>query len=98
MTRQELIDHSEHRIRRILLAHLPLATPVYLFGSRARNNHRWNSDYDLWVDADLEKKTIREIEEELEESFVPFRVDIVTTRQLNNRFGEMVRVEARRWI
>jgi hypothetical protein len=98
LTRQELIEKSEHRIRRILSAHLPLATPVYLFGSRARDDHRWNSDYDLWVDAELDKKTLSAIEEELEESFVPFRVDIVTTRQLNDRFGERVRGEARRWM
>lgn len=71
---------------------------MYLFGSRARGDARWNSDYDFWVDFAVDRKTIAEIEDELEESFVPFHVDIVTTEQLKGRFGELVRQEAKAWI
>lgn len=51
----------------------------------------WNSDYDLWVDADLPQGLINDILEELDESFVPFKVDIVTTPKLRGRFGAVVR-------
>jgi len=30
--------------------------------------------------------------------FIPFHVDFVTTRQLTDRFGEVVQREAKRWI
>jgi len=38
---------------------------------------RWNSDFDLWVDSDLPREDILAIEEQLEESIVPFRVDVL---------------------
>jgi hypothetical protein len=71
---------------------------VYLYGSRARRDHRWNSDYDLWIDADLPRRVIAEMTDQLEESFVPFKVDIVTTSQLQGRFAECVRREATPWM
>ncbi len=47
MTRQELIDRSEAYIRWLLKEHIPSQARVYLYGSRARRDHRWNSDYDI---------------------------------------------------
>lgn len=98
MTRQELIDRSEAYIRQLLKAHIPEQARVYLYGSRARRDHRWNSDYDLWIDADIPRNVIAELAEQLDESFVPFKVDIVTTRQLHGRFAEQVRNEAIPWM
>ena len=98
MTRAGLTAASESFIRQTLRKHLPSDAPVYLYGSRARYTARWNSDYDLWVDADLPDQVITKIEEDLEESFVPFQVDIVTTPKLRGRFGASVKAEARRWM
>jgi len=98
MNQAELRQASETFIRQELRKRLPPGVPVYLFGSRARQAARWNSDYDLWVDADLPDHLIASVVEEIEGSFVPFKVDIVTTRQLRGRFGELVRAEARRWM
>jgi predicted nucleotidyltransferase len=98
MKQSELIAASEHYIRQELRKHLPQGVGVYLFGSRARQTARWNSDYDLWVDADVAEPIITKIIEELEESFVPFKVDIVTTPKLRGRFGECVRTEAKPWM
>lgn len=98
MNRQQLQECSESFLRDLLRTNLPARTPVYLFGSRARGDNRWNSDFDLWIDADIDAATLAHVGEVVEESFVPFHVDIVTTRQLTDRFGAEVRKEARRWI
>lgn len=98
MTRQELIDQSEAHIRRLLKAHIPAQARVYLYGSRARRDNRWNSDYDLWIDADIPRNVIAELADQLDESFVPFKVDMVTTRQLHGRFAEHVKQEATPWM
>jgi predicted nucleotidyltransferase len=98
MTRQELINRSEAYIRRQLKEHIPSQARVYLYGSRARRDHRWNSDYDIWIDADIPRRAIAEMTDQFEESFVPFRVDIVTTPQLDGRFAERVRQEATPWM
>ena len=98
MTRQELIDRSEAYIRQTLREHIPSQVRIYLYGSRANGNNRWNSDYDLWIDGEISDRIVNELIEEFEESFVPFRVEIVTTPQLTGRFGERVKQEARPWI
>ena len=98
MTRQELITQSEAFMHRILEEHLSPQTPIFLYGSRARRDHCWNSDYDLWVDAEVSPVIRSQLAEQLEESFVPFRVDIVTTPQLKGRFGERVKQEAIPWM
>jgi predicted nucleotidyltransferase len=98
MTRQELIDQSEAYIRLLLKERIPSHARVYLYGSRSRHDHRWNSDYDLWIDADISRKVIAEMTDQLDESFVPFKVDIVATPQLTGRFAEHVGKEAIPWI
>ena len=98
MNRQQLIDRSESYLRELLRNNLPPHTPVYLFGSRARGDARWNSDFDLWIDADIDPSALARLGDMLEESFVPFHVDFVTTSQLADRFGAQVRSEARQWM
>jgi len=98
MTQEELLCQSESYIRQVLREHIPLQTRIYLYGSRAKGDNRWNSDYDLWIDGEISRRKLNEIIEKLEESFVPFRVEIVTTQQLTGRFGERVKQEARPWI
>ena len=98
MNRAELQATSEAFIRETLRKHLQGNVPVYLFGSRARNTARWNSDYDLWIDVDLPCALIAGIQDELDESFVPFKVDIVITPTLRGKFGEIVKSEARQWM
>lgn len=98
MTRRNLADHSEALLKDCLRRHLPPGTAVYLFGSRARGDNRWNSDFDLWIDADLPRKTQAEILDEIDESVVPFHIDLVTTPALTGPFGAQVRKEAKRWM
>lgn len=98
MTRAELLNASEEIIRNVLRGALPADARVYIFGSRSRGDNRWNSDFDFWVDADLPRDKFLEIEEQLEESIVPFAVDLVCTRQLQGEFGKRVKQEAKRWM
>ena len=98
MTRQELINRSEAYIRQTLREHIPPQVRIYLYGSRAHGDNRWNSDYDLWIDGEISSRILSELIEKMEESFVPFRVEIVATPQLTGRFGERVKQEARAWI
>ena len=98
MNRQELIIKSEAYIRNLIKDHIPMQARVYLYGSRARNDNRWNSDYDLWIDADISRRVIADITEQLDESFVPFKVDIVTTPQLHGVFSDHVKAEAILWM
>jgi predicted nucleotidyltransferase len=98
MNQVELQAISETFIRETLRKHLHSGASVYLFGSRARKTARWNSDYDLWIDAELPDATIAAIVDELDESFVPFKIDIVTTPKLRGRFAEIVKAEAQPWM
>lgn len=98
MTRQELINQSEAYIRLLLKENIPAQARVYLYGSRARHDNRWNSDYDLWIDGNISSKQIAEILDQVDESFVPFKVDIVTTRQMTGHFAERVKQEAVSWM
>ncbi len=98
MTRDELRHRSEAYIRSLLADLAPGPAAVYLYGSRARGSHAWNADYDLWIDAPVTRAQLGELQDKLEESFVPFKVDLVTTAQLNGRFGDQVRKDAVRWM
>jgi predicted nucleotidyltransferase len=97
-SRHELAQRSEAFIKRCLREHLLPGTPVYLYGSRARTDHSWNSDFDIWVDADLPRATWRAVMDQLDESFAPFKVDIVATHQVAGNFGEQVKKEAALWM
>lgn len=98
MTRSDLRCLSEDYIRETLRRYLRSDTAVYLYGSRARGDAAWNSDYDLWIDGELPRHQINAIIEDLDESFVPFHVGLVTTPMLRGEFGERVRAEAKRWM
>jgi len=98
MNRNELTQASETFIQGMLRNKLPVGTRVYLFGSRVRQNARWNADYDLWIDDEVSEELLNCFQEELEESFVPFKVDIVTTNQLQGQFGAEVRKWAKLWM
>ncbi len=72
---------------------------VYLFGSYATGRGRRFSDVDVAVDGpeDLPREVIAELQEALEESTVPLRVDLVDLRHALPDFRERVRREGIRW-
>ena len=72
---------------------------VYLFGSRATGGARAGSDIDIAVDPcePLPPGTLAELREALEESTIPFRVDVVDLRDTDARFRDRVREEGVEW-
>lgn len=72
---------------------------VYLFGSRAKGEHTQRSDLDLAFlseeDISYELSLLREI---LEDSNIPFTVDIVDLSKVGRDFRERVLREGKLWI
>lgn len=92
----ELLSRSEAYIRDAVRRHLG-RVPVFLFGSRARGVEAPSADFDLWIDADVPAEALARLREDLDESFVPYHIDWVQTRDLQGAFGEAVRREAVPW-
>ena len=98
ITPRGLVDQSETCFRELLKSQLTLQSNVYLYGSHARGSHWRDSDYDLWIDAEVSPRVIAENSDLLEESFVPLQIDLVTTPQLRGAFAEAVKREEILWM
>jgi len=73
---------------------------VYLFGSRARGDYRRSSDADIAVEGLSEEEFRRfksTLEEWLEESPIPFTVDVVNLSRVSDTLKEVVLKEGIRW-
>lgn len=75
----------------IVLKHVDNARfAVFLFGSRAKGLHGRSSDVDVGIAGDkpLDPSLIGVIQEELDESIVPYHVDIVDFYNVDSRFRQ----------
>ncbi len=63
---------------------------VYVFGSRTKNNARAFSDLDLCLKADYDKTIIRKLQDDFEDSDLPFKVDIVVWSELSENFKKQI--------
>ena len=63
---------------------------VWVFGSRARGDHHPFSDLDILFDAKLPAGWLRNTKEKLEESNLPFKVDIVELHSLAESYRTQV--------
>ena len=63
---------------------------AYVYGSRTRGTARTTSDLDLVIKTPLEKRLLRKIRAELEESRLPFKVDITSWNDLDPGFQSLV--------
>ena len=62
---------------------------VFLFGSRATGNFKWGSDFDIGISGLSEDEFLRlkyEILDRIEESIVPWKVDIINFDTADNKF------------
>jgi predicted nucleotidyltransferase len=87
-------------VRRIVLDGLEgLPARVFLFGSRARGDARASSDIDVAVlpRALLPAVVLARIRERLEESTVPFRVDLVDLTTADEALVKSVMEEGVPW-
>lgn len=86
--------------RRIVLRALEgTSAKVYLFGSFASGRQRRSSDIDVAIDArsPLPTGLLAAVSEELEESHVPYRVDLVDLAHTDSAFRERVLRTGRLW-
>lgn len=67
---------------------------VYLFGSRATGRQRRGSDYDVAIEAQGEMSSaLSRAREALEESTIPFQVDVVNLADASGALRDRVRRE-----
>jgi predicted nucleotidyltransferase len=64
---------------------------VFLFGSRADNSCRHDSDVDVgfWANEELDNNLFSKINELLEESIVPYHIDLVDFSRTDEHFRKI---------
>lgn len=69
---------------------------VFVFGSRARGDHRKTSDIDLAIlgAEPISMLTRSELEFGFSESDLPFRVDIVDLQTADDKFRDLIQAES----
>lgn len=72
---------------------------IYLFGSWARGIQRNSSDIDIAIEYKSGEgySRISELRESIEESSIPYRVDVVDIRRVSKDFAEKVRKDGVVW-
>ena len=86
--------------KNIVLKHIDVQNyKVFIFGSRAVGNVSKFSDLDIGVigTKPLDPRTIFEMEHELEESLVPYKVDIVDFFNVDEAFKKMALKKIIEW-
>ena len=97
---QPASDKYIDQARAIVLAHTRgLPVEVYFFGSRATGKPRRDSDVDVAVDIHGPVPTafLSDLSEALEESSVPYRVDVVDLSAASEKFRARVKSEGIKW-
>ena len=82
----------------IIHTYLPQAK-VYLFGSRARKDHREGSDIDVALDADtvIDEKTMFNISDAIEESLIPVFVDLLDYHLISDDMKQEIKRDGVQW-
>ena len=98
MDPEELLNRSEEYIKNLLFEKLPKDCRIFLFGSRAAGNQGFASDFDIGlISENLDQKLLNEIQSIIEESFVPFKVDLVDFSKVDREFKEKALKEIIEW-
>ncbi len=84
-----LIDDKHYKIVMDILGKYPYS--FYAFGSRSKGNARALSDLDLCIIEAVSGNILTHIEEDFEESDLPFKVDIVQFSKLSESFHDLVK-------
>ena len=96
------MHNVEEKYKKILVKivekHLP-ECKIYLFGSRARKTNSPTSDIDLALDCGeaIELSILGKIDEEIEESPVPFTVDLVDLQTVGPEMKKQIEKEKILW-
>lgn len=95
-------DKRFERYKQILLDIIYKKLPeckVYLFGSRARDEHQSGSDIDLALDnaKPIDLSIIFSLGEEIEDTTIPLTVDLVDLYSASDLFKKQVKKEGILW-
>ena len=80
-------------VKSILAKHYNLnENPTYIFGSRANNTNREDSDLDIFIeDKSVNSATITLMNEDFEESNILYKVDIVLKSRIDDVFYSKIK-------
>ena len=94
MKREEILQ----QVRSVVESVAEQATvQVYLFGSWARGEERVTSDIDLAIEGEDASEMAMQVREALEESNIPYRVDVVNLVEASPALLANVRKEGILW-
>ncbi|MDF1684417.1 MAG: nucleotidyltransferase domain-containing protein [Legionellaceae bacterium] len=82
------LTQAEAQIIRSILSHFPYA--FLAFGSRVKGTHKPYSDLDLCYQAYIPDAVIAEIEDQFEQSDLPFKVDLVSWARCSRDFQAII--------
>jgi predicted nucleotidyltransferase len=84
------LTEQEYRlVDKAIQALINQGAKIWCFGSRARGDHRKYSDLDLMVECEKDlTREIAAIQEELEESNLPIKVDLVQEKDFAESYRE----------
>ena len=86
------LDEKYFKIIKDIVAKYIKNARVVVFGSRVNGKNTHNSDLDIAIIADekLDFKTMANIKMDIEESPIPFRVDIVDYNAVSDEFKRII--------
>ena len=91
---------AEEKIKETVFKHIsPEENKVFLFGSRATGTNRKWSDYDIGVigKEKLPYSKFNELKNELEESNIPYKIDIIDFAQVSDKFRNVALKNTKVW-
>jgi len=98
MNESELLLESEKFLKELLIEKLPDDSRIFLFGSRAAGSHGFSSDFDIGIMSNnLDRQLLLELTELIEESFVPFKVDLVDFSSVDDKFKKRALEKTIEW-
>jgi predicted nucleotidyltransferase len=83
------IEKKDYQILKQILSKYPYH--FYAYGSRVKGTARKFSDLDLCYQEEIPLEIICQIKEELEESDLPFIVELVSWKQMRPEFQKLIR-------
>ncbi|MCX7735631.1 MAG: nucleotidyltransferase domain-containing protein [Candidatus Kapabacteria bacterium] len=98
MASEQLYRKSIRYIKKLLKEKLPEGSQYFLFGSRAKGTSVNFSDIDIGVISDKKlDDIIIEIKEIIDESFVPYNVDIIDFKKVSKKFKDEAMKKIELW-
>ncbi|MFH1408237.1 MAG: nucleotidyltransferase domain-containing protein [Patescibacteria group bacterium] len=93
------VKEAGKEIKGIVLKHLGPEFKVFLFGSRASANARKWSDFDVGIEGKkpVDFKVLGLINEELENTNIPYKVDVVDFSRVSTSFKKTALERSKIW-